>query len=130
VAIVGTDPEYFAALAPANLTYPPEPGPPRTIALDCDEITIGRSAGAHIDLSTPIEDPAASRAHASLQRQADGTYAVVDEQSANGTCVNGDLTPITRGVPFALASGDRIHVGAWTTITIERAEGGQENLSS
>ncbi len=121
VAVVTADPDYFAALAPVGFSYPTTSIPARTIALEHHEVTIGRRTDAHIDLSAPIEDPAASRTHASLLRQPDGSYAVVDLESANGTCVNGDFTPIDPHVLIPVADGDRIHVGAWTTITARAA---------
>jgi hypothetical protein len=56
-----------------------------------------------------------------LVRQPDGTWGVVDSGSANGTYLNDQLEPIPPNQLVPLAEGDRIHVGAWTTITLNRS---------
>ena len=61
-----------------------------------------------------------SRVHAALNRQGDGSYAIVDMGSANGTTMNDEPDPLVEGTTRLLQHGDRIHVGAWTTITILR----------
>ena len=68
--------------------------------------------------------------HACLRRQADGAYAVVDLGSANGTWVNDDQRRIDARVPVVLQSGDRIHVGGFTTIIVERVDADPTGLSS
>lgn len=55
-----------------------------------------------------------------LVEQPDGSWSVVDQGSTNGTTVNGGEDPIDPFVPVPLTDGDRVHVGAWTTITIVR----------
>ena len=40
--------------------------------------------------------------------------------SANGTTLNDDPTPLVEGASRPLQHGDRIHMGAWSTITILR----------
>ena len=57
-----------------------------------------------------------------LLRQDDGSYAVIDPGSSNGTTLNDDPTPIAPNTLVPLASGDRIHLGAWTTITIHHGQ--------
>jgi hypothetical protein len=44
----------------------------------------------------------------------------VDPGSANGTRINDDSDPVTTNQPVALADGDQIHIGAWTTITVRK----------
>jgi pSer/pThr/pTyr-binding forkhead associated (FHA) protein len=46
----------------------------------------------------------------------------VDPGSTNGTTLNDAPAAITPNTPVALADGDRIHLGAWTTITIRHGE--------
>jgi hypothetical protein len=121
-AQVLADREYFERLAPEGVTFP-GPQPPRSFLLDKYEVRIGRGgpssdAKYEVELAAPAEDPAVSRLHAVLARQEDGSYAVVDEGSSNGTTVNDDPTPITPHVPVPLKDGDHVHVGAWTTITL------------
>ncbi len=76
-----------------------------------------------IDLGAPPEDPGVSHLHAVLLAQPDGTWNLVDPGSTNGTTVNGGSEPIPVNVPKPMADGDRIHVGAWTTITLSLQEG-------
>jgi hypothetical protein len=121
-AAIDADRELFDELAPDGLAFPAA-APRRTVALDAAEVQIGRRNPARgiepgVDLSLPPADPAVSHAHALLVRQENGSYALVDLGSANGTTVNDMAEPIAANVPVPLADGDRIHVGAWTTITI------------
>jgi pSer/pThr/pTyr-binding forkhead associated (FHA) protein len=46
---------------------------------------------------------------------------IIDQDSTNGTTLNGSPDPIPPHVPVPLNDGDRIHIGAWTTITLHRA---------
>jgi hypothetical protein len=129
-ATIGPDRSYFMAMmhrsgpeaAGLNLpAYSPEQQRPLT----GNQITIGRrrhSTGEtpDIDLSVPPEDPGVSHQHAVLVQQPDGSWAVVDQNSTNGTTVNGSEEPIQPFVPVPLQDGDQVHVGAWTTITIRR----------
>ncbi|WP_431998517.1 FHA domain-containing protein [Streptomyces fungicidicus] len=129
-ATIGPDREYFMAMMhrsgpeAAGLNLPAY-SPEQQRTLTGNQITIGRrrhSTGdtPDIDLSTPPEDPGVSHQHAVLVQQPDGTWAVVDQNSTNGTTVNGSDEPIQPFVPVPLQDGDRVHVGAWTTITIHR----------
>jgi hypothetical protein len=47
-----------------------------------------------------------------------GAWTLVDPGSTNGTTVNGATDPIAVNVEVPVGDGDRIHVGAWTTITL------------
>jgi pSer/pThr/pTyr-binding forkhead associated (FHA) protein len=88
------------------------------------QVRIGRSRGRpgepvpEINLAGPPEDPAISRLHAVLERQPDGSWTLRDLGSTNGTTVNDDLEAIGTDTGITLDSGDRIRVGAWTTITL------------
>jgi hypothetical protein len=97
--------------------------PPRRFTLSGGQALIGRRSRSRgiepeIDLSGPPADSAVSHAHALLLAGPDGSWAVVDLESANGTYINDDPDPIPPNAPCQLADGDRIHVGAWTTITL------------
>jgi pSer/pThr/pTyr-binding forkhead associated (FHA) protein len=61
-------------------------------------------------------DPGVSHLHAVLIAEPDGSWAVLDPGSANGTQVNGGDIP--GGVKVPLRPGDQVHVGAWTLLTI------------
>jgi pSer/pThr/pTyr-binding forkhead associated (FHA) protein len=105
------DRTQFERSAPAGLAFP-ETQLAVTLTLADDEIDIGRAEVGG--------DPAVSRNHVTLMRQTDGSYAVVDHGSTNGTTVNDGPTPIEADVPVPLDDGDCIHIGAWTTITIRQ----------
>ncbi|WP_046734428.1 FHA domain-containing protein [Streptomyces humi] len=129
-ATIGPDREYFMAMMQrsgpeaAGLNLPAY-SPEQQRTLTGNQVTIGRrrhSTGdtPDIDLSVPPEDPGVSHQHAVLVQQPDGSWAVVDQNSTNGTTVNGGEEPIQPFVPVPLQDGDRVHVGAWTTITVRR----------
>lgn len=129
-AVVAADREYFTGMMArsgpeARGLYFPSYSPERRIPLTGPQVAVGRrrhSTGEapDIDLSRAPEDPGVSHKHALLVEQPDGSWSVVDQGSTNGTTLNGDEEPIAPFVPVPLADGDRVHVGAWTTITILR----------
>ena len=121
-ATVSADREYFDALAAGGFEFPVSYGP-KTFALDTDVIVIGRGTSpaggvSVLDLHGTPEDDGISRRHAVLRRSADGAYSVADCGSTNGTTINGGSELLAPHVEVALRDGDRIHLGAWTTITI------------
>ncbi|QHA04779.1 FHA domain-containing protein [Streptomyces broussonetiae] len=129
-ATIGPDREYFMAMMQrsgpeaAGLNLPAY-SPEQQRTLSGNQITIGRrrhSTGdtPDIDLAVPAEDPGVSHQHAVLVQQPNGSWAVVDQNSTNGTTVNMSEEPIQPFVPVPLQDGDRVHVGAWTTITVRR----------
>ena len=98
--------------------------PERRFALTGAEVLIGRRSRSRgiepgIDLSGPPEDTAISHIHAMLVRTSEGTWKLVDLDSANGTYINGATTPIAPNQPVQVADGDQIHLGAWTTVTLQ-----------
>ncbi|MFF2012275.1 FHA domain-containing protein [Streptomyces sp. NPDC058195] len=129
-AVIAPDREYFLAMMQrsgpeATGLNLPAYSPEQQLQLSGTQITIGRrrqSTGESpdIDLSVPPEDPGVSHQHAVLVQQPDGGWAVVDQNSTNGTTLNGAEDPIQPYVPVPLQDGDRVHVGAWTTITVRR----------
>jgi FHA domain len=125
-AVVASDHDYFedvvAAGGPdsAALTFP-DYSPERRFRLAGPEMRIGRRSPSQglepeIDLTGPPTDPGVSRMHAALLAEPDGGWAILDPGSENGTLVNG--TEIAAGVRVPVHDGDRIHLGAWTVITI------------
>ncbi|MFD6974265.1 FHA domain-containing protein [Streptomyces sp. NPDC059949] len=129
-ATIGPDRSYFMAMMQrsgpeaAGLNLPAY-SPEQHLPLSGGQITIGRRRAStgespDIDLSVPPEDPGVSHQHAVLVQQPDLSWAVVDQNSTNGTTINGGEDPIQPYVPVPLSDGDRVHVGAWTTITIRR----------
>ncbi|MEU3722753.1 FHA domain-containing protein [Streptomyces sp. NPDC031705] len=129
-ATIGPDRSYFLAMMQrsgpeaAGLNLPAY-SPEQHLPLSGGQITIGRRRAStgespDIDLAVPPEDPGVSHQHAVLVQQPDLSWAVVDQNSTNGTTINGGEEPIQPYVPVPLADGDRVHVGAWTTITVRR----------
>lgn len=120
------DRHQFERLAPAGLEFP-EDFTPRRFAVCGAAVRIGRSRGRpgeplpEIDLAGPPADPGISRLHAILERRPDGGYAVRDLGSTNGTTVNDDPSPVADDSALPLVAGDRIRLGAWTTITLRVA---------
>jgi pSer/pThr/pTyr-binding forkhead associated (FHA) protein len=105
-----------------GIAFPPY-CPERSFGLAGEQVRIGRRSKARnlapeIDLTGPPADPGVSHLHAVLLAQADGGWALVDPGSTNGTTINDDLEPIQTDTPVRLKDGDRVHVGAWTTITV------------
>ena len=97
--------------------------PERRFRLSGAEVRVGRRSVSRgidpeIDLTGPPADPGVSRLHALLVAEPDGTWSVVDPGSENGTFLNGNTIPANQAV--ALHDGDRIHLGAWTALTITR----------
>jgi len=124
-AVIEADRAFFdtnEADAGGGLTFP-DGLAPRRVPLTGDEVLIGRRSEAKgffpgIDLSSPVADGAVSHRHAALRRQPDGTWAVIDEMSTNGTWINGADKPVDHGVLTALHDGDHLNVGSFTRITI------------
>jgi pSer/pThr/pTyr-binding forkhead associated (FHA) protein len=83
--------------------------------------SVSRGLSPEIDLTGPPADPGISRLHAVLIAAPDGSWAVLDPGSANGTLVNGSEIGVGDQVP--LHDGDRINLGAWTAITVHRGLG-------
>jgi serine/threonine-protein kinase len=127
-AVVTADRAYFDTVDAADdedsvaMVFPGEL-PERRIPLTGSEVRIGRHSTTsgvtpEIDLIGPPRDPGVSRLHAKLVPAPDGGWTVVDLGTANGIAVNGRDVPSGDSVP--LRPGDRIHLGAWTQITVTR----------
>jgi serine/threonine-protein kinase len=127
-AVVTTDRAYYDSVTAVNeqdtekVSFPGEL-PERRIPLTGAEVLIGRRSVSRgiepeIDLVGPPLDPGVSRRHAKLIPAPDGSWTVLDLGTQNGITVNGQDVPSGDSVP--LRPGDRIHLGAWTRITITR----------
>jgi hypothetical protein len=125
-ATVASDRAYFENVVAAggpDAAAVEFPGytPERRFRLAGPEMRIGRRSVSRglepeIDLTGPPTDPGISRLHAVLLAEPDGGWTIMDPGSENGTLVNG--REIITGVQLSLHDGDRIHLGAWTVITI------------
>ncbi|MFI9383374.1 FHA domain-containing protein [Kutzneria sp. NPDC052558] len=125
--VVGADRRYYDSVQAEggpdadSIGFPPF-SPERRFTLRGQQITIGRRSRSRgiepdIDLIGPPEDPGVSRLHALLVAGEAG-WSIVDMNSANGTYLNYSRAGLTSGVPHPLSPGDRVHLGAWTTITV------------
>jgi pSer/pThr/pTyr-binding forkhead associated (FHA) protein len=123
--VVAADRAYYDSVEAASgpdgsgIDFPPY-CPERRFQLLGNEMRIGRRSPSRgiepeIDLTGPPTDPGISRLHAVLIATPDG-WAVIDPGSANGTQLNG--ADIPTGMQLTLHDGDRINLGAWTTITV------------
>src|SRR5215510_1499125 len=128
-AVVTADRAYFDSVIAeggpdaASIEFPGY-CPERRFRLSGREMRIGRRSvprglEPEIDLTGPPTDPGVSHLHAVLIAEPDGTWAVLDPGSSNGTIVNGN--EIVAGVRVPLHDGDRICVGAWTVLTLQAA---------
>ena len=115
-AVVAADRAHFDSVSSTDeeLVFPAVRRE-RVVPLVDGDVHIGRGASAEIDLAG---DPGVSHRHAVLRADPAGGCTLTDSGSTNGTTVNDDPETIAAGVPMPLRDGDRIHVGAWTTITI------------
>ncbi|HET9971137.1 MAG TPA: FHA domain-containing serine/threonine-protein kinase, partial [Streptosporangiaceae bacterium] len=125
-AVVAADRAYYDSVQAADdadgeeIVFP-DRYPERRFRLAGTEVRIGRRSVSRriepeIDLTEPTRDPGVSRLHAVLTAGPDGSWSVADAGSDNGIRVNGRDVPPDEAVP--LRHGDRIHLGAWTVITI------------
>jgi FHA domain len=120
-AIVEADRAYFDQIDVGGIDFP-STYPRREITLTETEVRIGRrssgkGADPEIDLSGPPTDPGVSHLHAVLTATPSG-WTLADLGSKNGTRINADTRPLPPQTPVQLGDGDRVHLGAWTTITI------------
>jgi hypothetical protein len=126
--LVASDRDYFDKMRVirdldwSSIEFPADVTEQR-IPLAGPQMRIGRRSAARdlepeIDLAGPSPDPGISRLHALLLARPDGSWAVLDPGSANGTLLNGRR--IAAGDVVPLREGDRINLGVWTAITIHR----------
>ncbi|WP_040690628.1 FHA domain-containing protein [Nocardia vinacea] len=96
--------------------------PERRIMLRGTDILIGKHSVSQglqpeIDLGIAPADAGVSRAHAIIRLTETG-ITITDLGSTNGTSLNGSEDLIPAEAPVQLQSGDRIHLGGWTTIIV------------
>ncbi|MDT3441711.1 FHA domain-containing protein [Pseudofrankia sp. BMG5.37] len=121
-AVVEAEREYYDSGDDHRVPFPSF-YPRRVFPLSGPRLLVGRrseSRGIHpeIDLSGAPEDPGISRAHAIFERQPDGSYALLDPGSTNGTRLNDEPDPVEPNGRIPLQDGDRVYLGAWTRVTI------------
>jgi hypothetical protein len=128
-AVVSADRAYYEGVLAAggadaaDIKFP-DYCPERHYQLSVPQMRIGRVSPSRgyepeIDLTGPPTDPGISRLHAVLIPEPDGTWAILDPGSENGTLVNSVEIPPDQRV--RLRNGDRVHLGAWTVLIIHAA---------
>jgi hypothetical protein len=124
-AVVSADREFhqrvLARGGPDTVEFP-EFLPERRIALSGTTNLIGRhnriqGVQPQIDLGMHPVDRGVSTQHALLRIRESGA-TITDLGSTNGTSLNDSDELLANGAETPLADGDRVHVGAWTTIRI------------
>jgi hypothetical protein len=99
--------------------------PERRFVLAGDQVLVGRRSRSRgiepgVDLTGPPEDAGVSHSQALFVATEQG-WSIVDLDSANGTYLNDSTEQIPANQPVPLNVGDRVHVGAWTTLTVAPA---------
>lgn len=116
--------EVVISIDPADWEQDPDSPAPigepvRVFPLDLAEHLIGRRS-SHPEFFPTIvpdeRDHGVSRRHAVLLRQPNGSYAVKELGSTNGTKLNGK--PLAPGVLTPVAAGDFLSLPFWTRVTI------------
>lgn len=126
--LVNADLDYYKAqvergdIIESEFPFPKYPAE-RRFAFTSGPVRIGRASSSRglmpeIDLTGPPLDPAVSHLHAQLLLHDEG-WVVVDLGSANGTRLNDAEEPLEAETEIPVKPGDRIHLGVWTTITVQ-----------
>jgi hypothetical protein len=124
-AVIDADRDFYERVlangGPDTVEFP-QFFPKRRIILQGNSTLIGRrnrdqGVEPEIDLGIHPADRGVSTQHAVL-RISDSGLTVTDLGSTNGTTINDSEELLVNGDATPLRDGDRIHLGAWTTITI------------
>jgi len=126
--LVASDRDYHDRMKATGVLHGPVVSFPehtteRRIPLTGSQMRIGRRSAngdfePEIDLAEAPADRGVSRLHAVLIAAPDGTWSLLDSGSSNGTLLNG--REVAAGGLVSLREGDRINLGAWTVITVQR----------
>lgn len=127
---MAADPAYYQYMVDQGMIDPdqisfPSNNQQRRVTLKGDKVHIGRRSQSRgftpeIDLGGAGGDPAISHIHAILLARPGDTWTLLDPGSTNGTTVNGTANTITPNVEVPLNDSDRIYVGAWTVVVLQR----------
>lgn len=127
---IGADPAYYQYMVDQGMLDPDRIGFPagrrqRRMILQGERMHIGRGSRSRgfipeIDLGGPGADPAISHIHAILLARPGDTWSLIDPGSTNGTTINGTAESVDHNVEVPLNDSDRIYVGAWTVIILQK----------
>ncbi len=96
-------------MSEVTLTYSTSDGSPREVPITRSRTTFGRG-----DADCRLDDNGLSRVHATVYRDG-GNVWIVDENSTNGSFVNGEKVP---GSGTILKNGDKIKIGNETILKV------------
>lgn len=121
---VRADRDYYDRLQADEIPFPAV-YPERSFALTGGRYVVGRRSASRgitpeIDLSGAPEDPGVSHLHAVLVGTPESGWTIIDPGSANGTFLNDSSDALVPNTAIPLKDGDRVHIGAWTTLTLKR----------
>lgn len=125
--VLGTDRAHWDRMVGSGEPAFPTVAPTLAFELTGDRAVLGRvraGAAADVDLALTgaAADPAVSHRQCVFERDADG-WTVRDADSSNGTWINDADEPLAAGAVHRLRDGDRILVGAWTSLTVRTDRG-------
>ncbi len=120
--VLGTDRAHWERMVGSGEPAFPTVGPTLNFELTGDRAVLGRvRSGAAVDVDLALTgaaaDPAISHTQCVFERDG-ATWTVIDADSSNGTWINDATEPLAAGATHRLAHGDRILIGAWTSLTV------------
>jgi hypothetical protein len=126
ILVLGTDRTHWERMVGSGEPEFPTVGPTLNFELTGDRAVLGRvRTGAPIDVDLALTgtaaDPAVSHNQCVFERDGD-VWTVNDAGSSNGTWINDASEPLAPGTTHTLAHGDRILIGAWTSLTVQIGE--------
>jgi cytochrome c5 len=121
--VLGTDRAHWERMVGSGEPAFPSVGPTLNFELSGDRAVLGRvRSGAAVDVDLALTgtaaDPAISHKQCVFERDG-GRWTVRDADSSNGTWINDATEPLAAGATHTLVHGDRILVGAWTSLTVQ-----------
>jgi len=120
--VLGTDRAHWDRMVGDGEPAFPTVAPTLDFVLSGDRAILGRiRTGAPVDVDLALTgaaaDPAVSHNQCVFER--DGAdWTISDAGSSNGTWINDATEPLGPGAVHTLADGDRILIGAWTSLTV------------
>ena len=100
-----------------NRAQCPANEPERIFPLDLDENLVGRRSDVKgVFPEIMIDDPGISRRHLKFNKQPDGSFAVLELGSANGTKLNG--SDLEAGIVTPVSESDELTLGMWTRLKL------------
>ena len=126
--VLGTDRAHWERMVGEGEPAFPTVGPTLSLELTGDRAVLGRvRTGATVDVDLALTgtaaDPAVSHNQCVFERDGQ-TWTVRDAGSANGTWINDATEPLAAGATHRLVDGDRILIGAWTSLTVQASPAG------